>query len=735
VTGTTFSSDFPTFHPIQATCNNCPFGDAFVTKFNPSGAALESSTFLGGSSGSFANAIAVDASGQACVTGQTRSYDFPTMNPLQPNNHSSEGNVFVTKFNAAGSALVYSTYLGGSTIDSGAGIAVDSSSNVYVTGSTTSTDFPTADAYQSSLNSWGAAFVSKLNPTGSALVYSTYLGGNGGITSNLGNGTTGAGIAVDSTGNAYVTGETDAVDFPTANATQPTCPGGSEGCGNAFVTEFNPAGTALIYSTYLGGSSYSASFGIVVDASGNTYVTGANDATDFPGAPPLPPNPAEISQTFVVKIAGSPAPGPGITLSSRLLTFVNEPIGMASEVENVILRSVGAKPLAISNISISGDFALVSTGSSCPFSGGTVASGADCSLDINFTPTESGTRSGSIVITDNAGGNPQSVSLAGVGLVSYPRAVVSPTTLTFPPLWANAASAAQPATFGKSGNTALTVTSIALIGMYDQTLNGLFNQASNCGSSVAAGSSCTINVNLTPSDGGPQSGTLVITDDTDGHPNSTQSVSLSGVARDFTLNWISDSPAGGNLSVGQTGVYTFAVTATGGFNHSVAFSCSVTSYGPETNSSVQLNAACTVSPTSLTPTNTAAKVTVTVLMTQASGSTLNKPLAPQPSIPVSKVVLVLAALLAPAVWKLRSRRQAGASGRRTSLVLLTAGLLLAVGLACCGGSNSACGSDNPQCVLEETGNFHLVTLTGTATAGSASLTNSTSTEVYVPNPN
>ena len=735
VTGTTFSSDFPTSAAFQATCNNCPSGDAFVTKFNPSGAALTYSTFLGGSSGSFANAIAVDTAGEAYVTGGTLSYDFPTANPLQANNHSSQGNAFVTKFNPAGSALLYSTYLGGSGRDVGAGIAVDSSSSAYLTGSTTSTDFPTRDPFQSSSNIYGAAFVSKLNPSGSALFYSTYLGGNTGSDSSTNVSNTGAGIAVDAAGDAYVTGATEAVDFPTVNAIQATCPDVSAGCGSAFVTEFDPAGTALVYSTYLGGSSYSEGYGIAVDSSGNADVTGENDATDFPGALPLPPAAAEAGQTFVAKIAGSPAPGPGITLSTRLLAFGNEPVGMTTSAETVMLRSVGAKPLTITNIGISGDFALVSTSSSCPYGGGTVASGAYCTIDINFTPTESGTRSGSIVVTDNAGGSPQNVSIAGVGLSSFPRAAVSPTTVTFAPQWANSISAAQVITLSNTGNAALAVPSIALTGLFNQSLYGVFYQTNDCGSSLPPGASCTINVTFNPGQGGTQSANLVITDDTDGHPNSTQSVGVSGMGQDFTLNWVSDSPAGGNLSVGQTGVYTFAVAATGGFNHSMAFSCSVTSYEAEITSSVQLNSTCTVSPASLTPTNTPANVAVTVLMTQASGSALNKPWAPRPNILALKYLLILAALWAPLMWRLRRRWPAGPRGLRTSLVLLAAGLLLAVGFAGCSGTNPLCQNDQPLCNLEETGSFHQVTLTGTATAGSATLANSANTVVYVPNPN
>jgi hypothetical protein len=184
---------------------------------------------------------------------------------------------FVTKLNPAGSALVYSTYLGGSYRDGGNGIAVDSSGDGYVTGATYSTDFPiTPGAFQtvcnggSNCNESGDAFVTELNSTGSALVYSTYLGGS---YQDVGNG-----IAVNSSGDAYVTGTTSSYNFPiTTGAFQTT----SSGESDAFVTELNPAGSALVYSTYLGGSNSNQGQGIAVDSSGYAHVTGGTASIDF----------------------------------------------------------------------------------------------------------------------------------------------------------------------------------------------------------------------------------------------------------------------------------------------------------------------------------------------------------------------------------------------------------------------------------------------------------------------
>ncbi|MFH0731727.1 MAG: SBBP repeat-containing protein [Candidatus Omnitrophota bacterium] len=231
---------------------------------------LTYSTYLGGSSQDYGRAIAVDSSGCAYVTGSTQSADFPTSNAYQGSSGGSD-DAFVTKFNSAGSALVYSTYLGGSDNDAGYGIAVDSSGCAYITGNTSSTDFPLQNAFQSSKSTGSDAFVTKFNSAGSALTYSTYLGGTG-------SGDYGKGIAVDTSSCAYVTGYTDSTDFPLQSAFQ-----GTKGAGyDVFVTKFNAAGSALTYSTYLGGNNNDFGRSIAVDSSGCAYVTGEARSTDFP---------------------------------------------------------------------------------------------------------------------------------------------------------------------------------------------------------------------------------------------------------------------------------------------------------------------------------------------------------------------------------------------------------------------------------------------------------------------
>ncbi len=243
--------------------------------------ALFYSTYLGGSDNDVGLGIAVDSSGNAYVTGYTISTDFPTTaGAFQPSSPAPlTVHAFVTKLDPTGSALVYSTYLGGSVGDEGLGIAVDTLGNAYVTGITSSLDFPTTAGAFETTNVGGAAFVTKLDPSGSALVYSTYLGGSGDEV--------GRGIAVDTSGNAYVTGATFSTDFPTtAGALQRTSGGGPAGCGSStwdgFVTKLDPTGSALVYSTYLGGSDVEEGIGIALDALGNAYVTGETFSSNFP---------------------------------------------------------------------------------------------------------------------------------------------------------------------------------------------------------------------------------------------------------------------------------------------------------------------------------------------------------------------------------------------------------------------------------------------------------------------
>ena len=267
-----------------------------MTKLNPTGTVLIYSTYLGGGSSDGGSGIAVDAAGDAYVTGSTLG-GFPTTVGAFQTTSTGGVDAFVTKLNSTGTGLLYSTYLGGSYVDFGGGIAVDAAGNAYVTGSTYSSDFPiTIGAFQTThFDHYENVFVTKLNPTGTGLLYSTYIGGSS-------SGDAGQSIAVDASGNAYITGYAVSTDFPTTiGAFQTSNAGGLD----AFITQLNPTGTALLYSSFLGGNGQDISAGIAVDASGNVYIAGYTQSGNFPttcGAFQMTTG-GGIHDAFVAKIA------------------------------------------------------------------------------------------------------------------------------------------------------------------------------------------------------------------------------------------------------------------------------------------------------------------------------------------------------------------------------------------------------------------------------------------------
>jgi Carboxypeptidase regulatory-like domain/Beta-propeller repeat len=267
VTGYTESTGFPTTAGVFDTTFN-GFSDVFVTKLNAAGSSLIYSTFIGGSFNDVGYGIAVDSSGNAFITGNTPSANFPTTVGAFDTIRTGVSDVFVTKLNATGSSLLYSTFIGGSEADLGYGIAVDSSGNAFLTGYTFfSNDFvvypTTAGAFDTTLNGSTDVFVTKLNATGSSLVYSTFIGGN-----NIDFGNS---IAVDSSGNAFVTGNTRGGNFPTTSGAFDSTFNGTD---DVFVTKLNATGSSLLYSTFIGGNNVDIGNGIAVDSAGNVFVTG-----------------------------------------------------------------------------------------------------------------------------------------------------------------------------------------------------------------------------------------------------------------------------------------------------------------------------------------------------------------------------------------------------------------------------------------------------------------------------
>jgi uncharacterized protein (TIGR03437 family) len=274
------------------------FGDAFVAKFSPTG-ALVYSTYLGGNSNDVATSIVIDGAGNAYVTGDTRSPDFPVtagaaqtrFGGASADAFFSKGDAFVVKLSPDGGKLLYGTYIGGSMNDGAWAIAIDAAGNATVAGETLSTDFPTtANAISKtfsgsaniSMTPSGDAFVARLNPSGSALLYSTYIGGRSHDLAR--------GVALDAQGNTYVCGNTYSSNFPVTPGAYQTKFRGVEtssydkAADDGWIMKISPQGT-MVYSTYLGGSYRDDAFGIAVDSAGNAYVTGRTMSTDFPVTP------------------------------------------------------------------------------------------------------------------------------------------------------------------------------------------------------------------------------------------------------------------------------------------------------------------------------------------------------------------------------------------------------------------------------------------------------------------
>jgi hypothetical protein len=280
VTGFARSLDFPLRNPFQPTHGGGAI-DVIVSKLAADGHTLVYSTYLGGSGDrDFATGIAVDAAGNVYVTGETSSTDFPIRNALQPTFGGGFSDAFITKLRADGQAVVFSTFLGGSGNDGSGDIAVDAAGNVYVTGQTRSTNFPTVNALQAACGSADFcrdAFVARLRADGQALTYSTYLGGNGGDN--------GGSIAVDTAGNVYVSGGTGSPNFPIRNALQAT----NGGLLDAFITKLRPDGQALVFSTFLGGGEAEFGNSLALDTAGQVHVSGYTASADFPVANAVQP--------------------------------------------------------------------------------------------------------------------------------------------------------------------------------------------------------------------------------------------------------------------------------------------------------------------------------------------------------------------------------------------------------------------------------------------------------------
>lgn len=690
VAGVTSSPDFPvTRGAFQTTFKgggDVPGGvDAFVTAISSDGARLIYSTYLGGSGWDQANGIAVDSGGNAYVAGTSGSTDFPVSTGALQTGFTAGvtahctawpacGNAFVTKLNSTGSALVYSTYLGGTTNESAQGIALDSAGNAYVTGYTASNDFPTTPgAFQTgfSINSENA-FISKINPQGTALVYSSYLGGNGGTTPL---GDQAFGIAVDKSGSAYITGTHESADFPTTpNAYQ----GGSQSApgpaGDAFVARLYPAGCGLIYSTYFGGVPNSTLAGaIALDASGDAYVTGGTVAQELPTVNPIqascltcgaPPNfqgapwiaefdPTGSKLVYSTYLDGSQSP-------SRNPNGIDQGRGIAVD--------------SIGNAYVAGQ------------------------TSVSDFPTLNAVRS--------SYGGAQDGFVAKLNPTNLPSLVLNPPRLVFPSQAVGTTSASESATL-----TNQTSGVVSISGITSQTT--WFSQTNNCGSSLQAGASCTISVQYTPPYDTNQWGVIVIHDNAYAGPHVLPAYG-SGFEPPSVSFWGNGLSQGvvtfGGTPIGTTLGPTQVNLQNGGDAPLTIASIAVTGEFTQTNdcgASVPGHGLCTIS-VNFTPTAAGTRTGMLAVTDNASGS-------PQ-TLPITGIGQDFSLSASPASATIT----AGQETTYTLTITPAGGFSQAVSLSCSGAPQLANCSMSPPSVTFNSTNAQTVQMIVTTTAPSPS---------------
>ena len=397
-------------------------------------------------------------------------------------------------------------------------------------------------------------------------------------------------------------------------------------------------------------------------------------------------------------------PLPAAGLSTNSLTFSGQGLGTTSSAQSVTLKNTGTAALTIASIVATRDFAETNN---C---GSSVAASGSCTINVTFTPTAPGTRSGSLTITDNNNGltgSTQTVTLSGTGL--GPQASLSSSSLTFAALMVGSPSSSQAVTLNNTGGEAMSVTSIVA--------SGDFAQTNNCGSSVAAGGSCTINVTFTPTQGGNRSGAITITDNAPGSPHA---VALTGTGEDFTLGVPSGGSSTASVSPGGSASYTLSFAGLGGLNQTVNFTCT----------GAPSEATCTLNPTSATPNGSGSvSVTVTVTTTAPSAAPPDGRRAPPrgPGRELQLVWLLLLVLLTMVGWGLAGERRFPKSLRWA--VAMGAVAALALAMAACGGGGGG-GGTVPTNPGTPAGTYTL-TVTGTAGSGSTALQHSTTLTLTV----
>ncbi len=421
VAGMTYSQDFPVANAYQSSVSASQYGYwgtyGFVTKFSADGSSLVYSSYLGGSNvvgnypcisyecapSSGINAVSVDTSGNAYVTGSTANSDFPvTQGAYMTTYPGAYPSVigFVSKFTGSG-VIGYSTYLGGTGFNYLVAIAVDSSGSAYVTGWDDGNDnFPVTSTAicDPSTQFCNGATLTKLDSTGSSLIYSTYLGAN--------NGMAGDAIQVDASGDAFIVGHSYSSQFSLVNPIQ-----GYAGDADVVVVEIDPAATTQLFASFLGGGQWDVGNGMALDSSGAIYIVGTTSSSDFPTKSAYQASWGGLDDTFITKIGPDASADVGTaSISPSSLTFTAAAVGTTSVAQTITVTNTGNGTLSISDIQVTGDFTARS--STC----GAVAAKGSCTVLVTFTPTSSGVRSGTISFVDSATDSPQSVALGGSGI-------------------------------------------------------------------------------------------------------------------------------------------------------------------------------------------------------------------------------------------------------------------------------------------------------------------------------
>lgn len=563
LTGVTTSPDLPLKNQVQNLLEGTE--DAFILGLDSTGSHLLYSTFFG--SNVSGTSIAVDSGQNVYITGHATNSGatIPATSGAFQSSPPSPQPAFAAKIALTG-ALVYATYLGGSAFDDGLGIAADANGSAYVTGNAHSMNFPTTPgAFQTAAAAIPSGFLTKLSADGSALVYSTYFGGTDGVQM--------AAIALDSSGAAYVTGQAEGAHFPLLNPVQADFlvtdnQGGFFFPGQAFVTSFNPAGSALQYSTFWGGFSPNFPSTIGVDAAHNAYIAGAievNDAFPLLNASNGVFQPFSTScfahfcasLGFLAKI--SPITGTALASPSGV-DFGTLPLGSgSSQAEAILVVDASPTGLTINNTVITGDYSI--SNNTCS---GSLPSGKHCEVDVIFSPKAGGKRTGVLTIASTAPDSPRNIELTGIGGV--PIVSLNPGALNLTSPKVGTAGPAETVVLRNTGLDTLNISGLTIVGPNSAD----FSETHDCASTVGAGNSCNVNVTYTASTANPESASLQFTDNAAGSP---QTVPLTGVVSAFGLAVAPGASPSATISAGQTATYSLMIGGPG-FSGNVSISCS-----------------------------------------------------------------------------------------------------------------------------------------------------------------